>query len=71
MNLTEQEKLVIQEMQRNPAFSALLKKLSDRTVPKWKAGADEQAKVHQWIYDSGFVAGVEYVIKHLGYDNGR
>jgi len=71
MNLTNEEKALVLDLSRNPVFTGLLQKISTETkqVPKWKKDGDEAAKHHQWVNSSGFVGGIEFVLKLLRYDN--
>ena len=70
MKLSGPEQQMVVELMRNPVFGGLMQRISEENpVPKWRKGGDEKAKHHEWIYRSGFVEGINYVLKLLRYEN--
>lgn len=66
------EKKLLSDLRMNPAWASLLRRIQDSsTVPAFKRGKGSQEQHEDWIYQSGIVAGKEYVLKLMGYDNDR
>lgn len=70
MNLTPTEKAFLTDIKGHPAFDSIMQKLADRRVRPYSPKG-EHSRSEDWAYDSGFVNGVLFVVKTLGYDNDR
>lgn len=74
MNLTNDEKVFVREITRDPRFAAIASKITTHTtVPAYAPGGDKDdgEKASRWKYRSGFVAGVTFALTTLGYEHER
>ena len=70
MNLSPEELAFIRDLNRNPMFASMAQKAKQRCrIPKWKRQGEEKDKTENWIFESGVVEGVNYVLQLLGYDH--
>ena len=71
MNLTNEEKALIRDLNRNPVFTGLMRRaMEDATVPKYTPGKDGDQE-SDWKYRSGKARGIEFVVNLLGYTHER
>lgn len=69
MKLNDVQRLKLRDLGRDPVFASILEEAqSVSPVPRWKPKGDEIEKHHRWIYQSGFVDGVDHVVKLLRND---
>ena len=72
MTLDETEKLFIRDLNRNPTFAGICRKLrAEARIPKWKKNTDvsEAAKEAEWKYQSGRADGIDFSLIMLGYSD--
>ena len=59
---------LFRELNMNPLFAEFCRELETHKPPlKWKKGRSEA----EWARDTGFGEGIDFVLKRMGYDNGR
>lgn len=72
MNLTTEEKILQRDLNRNPVFTGLCRKINEHhAIPKWKKTGDETEKHSDWIHKTGVKEGILFVLTHLGYNDDR
>jgi len=66
--LTNEQKKLLADMNFNPVWAELMRGIDEgNIVPRYKKGGDKQ-QLDDWVYQSGVVAGKEYVLKLLRYE---
>jgi hypothetical protein len=66
--MNDLEKMLFRDLHSNPVFTAFCREMETHKPPlRWKSGYD----THAWAHDSGFGDGIDFVLKRMGYDNGR
>lgn len=70
MTLSPEEQAFVRDLNRNPMFARIAEKAKERArIPKWKKKGEERDKTECWIFESGVVEGIEYVLQLLGYEH--
>ncbi len=69
-DLDNEQKKLLADLSMSPVWSSLMRIIDDDKVPGYKKGKDTE-QVNDWVYQSGVVAGKQYVLKLLRYDNER
>lgn len=66
--MNELQKVLFKELSMNPVFAEFCRDTEGHKKPlKWKKDRSEA----EWAYASGFGDGIDFVLKRMGYDNGR
>ena len=66
--MNDVQKALLRDLNQNPQFAALMQEFATHIQrPKWKKGCTES----EWAYETGFGDGIDFVLKRMGYDNGR
>ena len=71
MQHSNEQKALLLELQMNPVWASLLRDIKTMGgVPRYKPGGDKTPddKNAEWQYRSGIDAGIEKVLRYLGYD---
>ena len=61
-------KALFHELNMNPVFAEFCREVEQhKKSTKWKKDRDTA----DWAYATGFGDGIDFVLKRMGYDNGR
>lgn len=67
--MTPEQQRRVNDLSRDPVFTGILREMdSHARLPKWKK-TDDSTQSENWIYRSGYVDGIEFVLKLLGYED--
>lgn len=71
MILSNEEKSLVRDLNRNPVFASLMQKaVAEGRIPAYKP-KDTGDQEGNWKYRSGYARGIEFVINLLGYNDER
>lgn len=66
--MNDEQKVFIRELRSNPIFQEICREIETHIpVLRYRDGKTEA----QWAADARYGEGIDFVLKRLGYDNGR